>query len=383
MARRVLMSRLVVVAVAVIAWGGLGCGKHINPAWCAEPDHSDPACGEPAPIDAPSPSDCPDDADCTKSCTGPSCPQQVCLPDGGCVDDTAVLFAAPAGTGTTCTRDASCALATAIDEAAPGRQVIVLAAGTYPGGLAITHAVQILGDGATLQAASTGPTITVTSGAAVELDDVAITGSVDDSGVSCLTGSLRMTGVKITQNAVGLTSACDLTVQRSTILGNPGGAMVLSSGSIDIRNNFIVRNGAPTLGKTANVILTSGVTGTFDFNTVAYNDSKQNGNPGIQCDSAQLFAIGNLITDNTHRGQFNVPDQIAGICDFSKSKVAPGLGNNDLHWVNVATDFHLTKDSTAVLDAPASELMCDGLDDFDGTARPVRGCDYGADELSP
>ena len=76
--------------------------------------------------------------------------------------------------------------------------------------------------------------------------------------------------------------------------------------------------------------------------------------------------------------------KVTGTCDFSKSRVAPGAGNNDLHWVNVATDFHLTKDSTVVLDVPASELACDGFDDFDGTARPLGGgCDYGADELTP
>lgn len=372
------MPRLA-LALALVA--ALGCGKHINPAWCAEPGHSDPACGDVS--DAPQ-ATCPSDADCTAACPGDSCPAPNCLPDGACVADAAALFAAPLGKDSRCTRDAPCAIATAIDLAAPGRQLVVLGPGTYAGALAITHAVQILGGGATLQALSTGPAVTVTNGAAVELDDVAITGAVADSGVSCISGALRMSGVKLSQNSIGLTSGCDLTVERSTISGNPGGAMIVTAGPIDVRNNFIVRNGAPMLGKTANVIIAAGVTGSFDFNTVAYNDSKVNGNPGIECDSTQLVAIGNLVTDNTHRGQFNVDPQVTGTCDFSKSRVAPGVGNNDLDWVNVATDFHLTKDSTAVLDAPASELACSGFNDFDGTARPVgSGCDYGADELAP
>jgi len=369
---------------ALVAVAALGCGKHINPAWCAEPGHSDPACGEIG--DAPQGTQgmCPSDADCSNGCAGDACPAPNCLPAGGCVADAAALFASPTGSATRCTRDAPCTLPTAIDAAAPGRQLVVLAPGTYMGALAITHAVQILGGGATLQALATGPAVTVTGGAAVELDDLAIVGAVADSGVSCIAGALRMTSVKLSQNAVGVTSGCDLTIRRSTITGNPGGALVLTAGAIDVRNNFIVRNGAPMLGKTANVIIAAGVTGTFDFNTVAYNDSKPNGNPGIQCDASPLLAIGNLITDNTHRGQFNVDPQVTGTCDFSKSRVAPGAGNNDLHWVNVATDFHLTKDSTVVLDVPASELACDGFDDFDGTARPLGGgCDYGADELTP
>jgi hypothetical protein len=367
---------------ALVALLAVGCGKHLNPAWCAQPGHSDPACPEQAMVDA-GPGMCPDDASCPTACQGANCPDPVCLPSGECVADSTVLFAATDGTGTACSRSAACSLATAIDQATADRKIIALAAGIYRGAVAITHAVQIVGDGATLQAAATGPAVTVTNDISAELDGVAITGAASDSGVSCIAGTLRLHGVTIRDNAaIGITSACDLTLEASTLTHDDGGAMEITSGSIDIRNNFIVQNGAPTLGKTANVILHDGVTGTFDFNTVAYNDSKANGNPGIECDSAQLFAIGNLVTDNTHKGQFNVPTQVAGACDFSRSYVMPGAGANDLHWVNTTTDFHLTKDSTAVIDRP--ELACDGILDFDGQARPLgAGCDYGADEFAP
>ena len=57
--------------------------------------------------------------------------------------------------------------------------------------------------------------------------------------------------------------------------------------------------------------------------------------------------------------------------------------NNDLNWVNVdALDFHLTVQSTLVLDNPV--LSCKGRDDLDGQSRPIgEFCDFGADELKP
>jgi len=76
------------------------------------------------------------------------------------------------------------------------------------------------------------------------------------------------------------------------------------------------------------------------------------------------------------------PPQVSGACDFTKSYTVPG-GNDDVHWVDVATaDFHLTVDSTVALDSAA--ITCDGEVDFDGEPRPQNGrCDFGADERKP
>lgn len=361
------------IALSIVA--GLGCGKHINPQWCAS--HQDPLC---LPADAPRALDAPDGPG--SGCVhGSDCLSQVCLPSGTCADPSAVLYAAPAGAGTTCTQAAKCQLATAIGLASDSRGTIVLDAGTYVGPVVITRAMRIVGAGATLDAGGTGPTVHVTAaGGLVELDGLTITGAATTSGIRCDNGVLAAHQVTITSNGVGVTSSCTLAIDRSRITKNSGGALDLATGSIDLRANFIVNNGSDVLATGGNVIIGGGVTGTFAFNTVAYNDAKQNMFPGVQCDST-IAAVGNLVTDNNQRGTFNVSPQVAGTCDFTKSFTPPGAGGNDLKWVDVAaSDFHLTAASTPVVDV--SGLACTGEVDIDGDARPIgAGCDYGADEL--
>lgn len=358
---------LVVLAAA-------GCGRHINPAWCAQPGHSDPAC----PVDAAS-----DGA--AVSCTSDAgCPGSACLlPEGVCAAPGAMLFASPTGAGSACTTTARCALGTAIEQSTAERNVILMGPATYSGAVAIDHTVRILGNGATLEGPSVGPAVTVTGEVAVVLEGLTITGTSTGSAISCTSGSLTARSLAITGNEQGITSACTLTVTRSVISNNTDGAIAIASGAIAIRNNFIVNNGNPMLARSANVTIAAGVTGAFAFNTVAYNDAKANSTPGVDCAATGLAATGNLITDNTHKGTFGVDPQVTGVCDFGQSYTQPGAGNNDLHWVNVAaSNFHLTVASTAVIDSPG--LACGGLDDFDGDSRPLgAGCDFGADEFRP
>jgi len=350
----------------------VGCGKHINPAWCAE--HSDPACGETS--DAPT-SDAP-----LIACTGDGdCAGTMCLPSGVCATD-ATLYASPGGMGTSCTATAKCSIAGAIDAANAKRSLIMLDPGIYQTAIAINHSVQIIGNGATLDASSSGAGVTVTNDVTVELSDLTITGATGSSGIACISGTLRARGLKIIGNQLGIASACALTLDRSTVSTNVGGALAITAGSIDIRNNFIVHNGNPTLGRSANVTIASGVSGAFAFNTVAYNDAKKNSTPGVDCSSPGPNLDGNLITDNTEKTVFNGAAQVSGTCDFSKSYTAATVVADDIHWVDVSSDFHLTIASTLALDSPT--LVCEGTDDFDGDARPKgEGCDFGADERVP
>ena len=343
----------------------IGCGKQINPAWCAEPGHSDPACADVTDaymLDAHM-----TDADIA-SCSGDACP----------IDPT--LYASPTGGGTTCTSAAKCTLATALDQVGGDRQVIMLDPVVYPGAVAITRSVQIIGNGATLQAAVSGAAVTVISGITAELDDLTITGATD-AGISCISGTLRAHHLKIHDNQIGITSGCALTLDRSVITANRGGALAISAGPIDIRNNFIVGNGDSMLKRSANVTIAAGVTGAFSFNTVAYNDAKKNSTSGVLCSSAALVVNGNLITNNMENDGFG-PPQVSGACDFTKSYTVAG-GNDDVHWVDVSTaDFHLTVNSTVALDSAA--ITCDGEVDIDGDPRPQNGrCDFGADERKP
>jgi hypothetical protein len=355
-------------AVFILA---VGCGRHINPEWCAL--HSDPACdvtdAMDAMIDAP-PADC-------------DCPGTACLPGGGCAEEDTILYTSPTGGGSACTSDARCLLVTAIGLAAPGRDIIVLEPKTYPGGIVINQSMHIIGLGAILEAAVSGPAIAVKKGVTAELDYLSITGSGAGSGIACKDGILVARRVRITGHGQGITSACTLTLEGSVVASNTGGALEITSGAIDIRNNFIVNNGDDKLMRVSNVSIADGVTGTFAFNTVAYNDAKQNTSPGVNCQSAAVTGEGNIVTDNTQRGAFHVNPQVVGTCDFTRSYTEDGAGENDLRWVNVlASDFHLTAESTAVLDTTA--VTCDDTVDIDGETRPEGGrCDFGADELSP
>jgi hypothetical protein len=292
-----------------------------------------------------------------------------------------VLYVSKDGNGTTCASDMRCSLATAIGEALPDRSIISLAPDTYAGMVTIDHAVQIVGRNATLQAAS-GDAVTVTSNVVADLYFVSVTGAVAASGISCTSGAtLRAHGVSITGNQQGITSACTLTLERSTVSSNSDGALAITAGSIDLHDNFIVNNGNDAV-RAASVSIAAGVTGTFDFNTVAYNNAKQNANTGVDC-NAVVTGAGNLITDNMHKGAFDMSRQVSAKCAFTHSYMLPGTGGNDLRWVDVtagASDFHLTAASTAVLD----KFPCSAREDFDGDPRPIgAGCDYGADELKP
>jgi hypothetical protein len=358
----------------------IGCGKHINPAWCEVPGHDDPACDRLVVTDAAL--DGSDAAPAIACTTDDQCASTVCSVAGTCIDPGNLLYASVAGTGNTCTADAPCTLAVAIAGATIGRSIVALAPGTYTDGVTISRPVTLLGRQATLQGPARGDAVTITGSAAVELDFVTITGAARGAGISCVNGSLAAHRITVNGNQQGISSACGLTLDRSVVSRNPGGALEITAGAIDIRNNFLVGNGDSMLSKTANVVIVDGVTGAFAFNTVAYNDSKQNGNPGVSCDSAGVTAAGNLITDNTRKETFNSDPQVTGKCSFAGSYLQPGGGANDQQWVSVdSLDFHLTAASTLAVDLAGAS--CDGNPvDFDGDPRPAgAGCDYGADEL--
>lgn len=313
-----------------------------------------------------------------------TCVSGLCLPDGTCAAAGSVLYAASTATGASCAASDKCSLTAALDMVTATRNVIVLDPGSYPGGLALSHSVQIIGQGATLQAPSAGSVVTVTGNGIVELDYLAITGAAADSGIVCSSGALVAHAVRISANQLGITSGCQLTLDRSMIGNNTGGALAISAGQIAIRNNFIVGNGSDMLKKAANVTIASGVTGAFEFNTVAFNQSKKNGTPGIDCESSMITGPGNLITDNYHNTAAPLlADQVIGSCDFAPSYITAGTGTNDLGWVNPAAgNFHLTAASTPVIDQPG--LSCAGQGDVDGEVRPLgTGCDFGADEFNP
>lgn len=400
-----------------------GCGKQLNPAWCAE-HADDPACRQQlvdaagdgavdAPLGCTGDPDCPAGLVCDtqratpacvmcttdkpQHCTGatPACgadnacvgcvadadctTSATCLPEGACADEASVLYVAPNGTtNLNCTQAERCSLEQALTLALadPTRNIIKLAPGGYAGPFTIATTVRVIGAGATLSRSGGGPTVTVSAGADVELVGVAITSGTP--GISCTGSTLAITQARIYMNpGLGLDSDCALTLTRSRIYGNAGGALRIPGGQIEIRNNVIAGNGGD--GLQVPPILIDGAAGSFTFNTVALNNVKNNTNTGVTC-NAPIDASGNIITANQKQGTFGHV-QAHGTCAFGSSYTEPGQSNNDLVWTETTSDFHLTGASPpAVLNVPG--VTCAGLDDIDGQLRPKgAGCDLGADEL--
>lgn len=358
-----------VVLVAAVA----GCGKRINPAWCEQSGNSDPACDLVADADRAMPQ--------IACVTDEACPDTACLATGVCADPREVLYASPDGTGAACTRAARCGLRAAIAAATPDRRVILLDPGTYTGGLVLDSSVHLVGARARLVPDAAGNAVTITGEAEVELDHVSITGALGGSAIACTGGSLVGRAIRVNHNQHGIASACRLTLERSLLTDNREGALEITAGTIDVRNNVIVFNGHSGFGATGNVTIARDVNGRFAFNTVAYNDARQNGNPGVDCESDAVTTEGNLITDNTRRGMFNSGPQVTGQCSFVGSYTAPGAGNNDVAWVSVGSrDFHLTAGSVLAIDRAGATCGIDS--DLDGELRPSGdACDFGADEL--
>lgn len=404
------------VIVAVLAALAPACGKQLNPAWCADhPD--DPACrevpGDAAPLPDASPTcagsaECPgtlvcdpttpggrcvlctqeDRSNCSGSkpacsedniCVGcavdADCASDACLPEGSCADAADVLYASPAGGGTACTAEAPCTFEDAIMEAVGQRNVIRLASGTY-GPVVIAKPVRVLGTGATISRASAGPAVDVGGGGTVDLVGLQVTGGAPT--VRCQGATLIATRLAVSlSDGYGVESSCTLTLTRSRLSLNTGGALRITGGDIAIRNNVIFRNGSLDLQQQPVDITAS--SGTFHFNTVAFNTVKGNTEPGVTC-NGDVDADGNLITNNDAGGGFNRA-QVRGTCRFESSYVERGSGANTIGWVDITSDFHLTPGSPiSVLNVPG--VTCTGIDDLDGQQRPKgTGCDLGADEL--
>ncbi|MDB4956022.1 MAG: hypothetical protein JWO36_3591 [Myxococcales bacterium] len=408
MGRRALTTGGVTVLALILC---AGCNRHINPEWCAQPGHSDPLCTE---LDGGA-AHCTKDEDCSNGlvcdtaisggacvactdtnvamCSPPiclmdkcaacatnaDCPSEACLPDGACAAEANVLYASPMGSGAACTRAQKCSFAMATGLVTAARKTIMLDAGTYLGAQTLARSAQVVGRGAIVDANGQGAGISVTNDAAVELDFMTIQNATTASGLTCDSGNIVAHAITVTANQFGIIAACTLQLDRSQVTHNANGALEVTAGTINVRNNFFVNNGNINLSNNRNVTIGSAVTGAFVFNTVAYNVSKFPSLPGIACSATTLDAEGNLITDNNRAGNFN-STQVSGSCDFTKSYTQSGM--NDLHWVDVTSDFHLTVLSTPVIDVGLAN--CAGLTDFDGDARPMGGgCDLGADELKP
>lgn len=411
-----------------------GCGKQLNPAYCDE-HPNDPDCRNAGLvlIDAPL-GECTASTQCAgnpaggvcdvlsqtcvqcivgedvSACSGatPQCGEDhachgcvydahcpgsnVCLPSGMCADESTVLYAQPSATGTACTQTEPCTLGNAIAAVSAARHIVkmtVSAGITYsepPLTISTAQPLQILGHSATFTPIGGGDAITVNA-ANVEIVGLTVSGATQGGdGIACTgTTILSLRQMKIADNAgFGVvTAGCTTTIDRTRISRNPLGAMSLSAGKLEIRNNILDHNGSDQLEQ-GNVVIQN-ASGRFVFNTVVENLSKGGGGRigGVNCSPASGLAM--VVARNIVSGN-GAGKPLGGTCTTGTTNFTGKLG--DIKFADVTAYRLSDKTPTTILrDDPESGPDCMAgtiyIDDYEGQTRPVNYCDRGADEYRP
>lgn len=363
----------------------------------------DPRGDAPDGIDAPPPGACVADTDCA----GGICHEL----EGACVPDAEVLFVAPSGTGTTCTRAMPCGtLQVAIDARTQARYTVALAAGTYtssfdtvamPGGvdnLVVSGPTRAWGDavimtsamnrvhaglealfeGLTIRGGGNGGAAGIDSRGATTLSRVHVDLAADD-GVVCAGGSMTILDSQITKSAsTGVyASSGALVIQRTQVVGNGVYGIHVDGSSFTIVNSIIASNGKAFMQTGGARLRTAGGgDAVFRFNTFARNLGITS--PALTCDNA--VGISNVIVGE----QAFITPAITASCsatyslfNVSAGAAPPGTGNitGDPMFVGM-NDFHIQAGSPAI--DKANPTGAEPID-IDGQQR-IAPPDIGADE---
>ncbi len=422
----------------VLAVLASGCMKR-SATYCAKHGADDPdSC---PPIDAPGTSSCKSDTDCASSpstlvcntdtevcvecVTGTAkddacvddepfcgvdntcraceshaeCPSEACLPDGRCGTDANVAYVAQSGMGTTCTYNAPCAKIADALAVAPRRDYIKIS-GTIDETVVISNRNVTLLAAPDAQLVHAGGTLLQVAGTSnVTVFDLQIGAATTVAAIGVdlangLVGTVSLQRVRVvnTSSYAVVANGGTLELERSRIIANPGGGVVVRYTATDfrVRNNFIVFNGrasGPGPSAYGGVLLEKdSATSTFVFNTIAYNQSTgMLSAAGVECLGPLLPAGGNLIYANREGDNLaNLAAQYDGSCDLDNSFVA---ASGDLGFEGPMTsmfDPHLTTASPTTVRDAGGDCGSRVLVDIDGDARPAGGpCDLGADELAP
>jgi hypothetical protein len=327
----------------------------------------------------------------------------VCLADGTCADKNNVLYAAPPppngiGAGDTCSFDVPCTFNTAVSKMDDTRNIVKMTTthGTdyNEPGVAIPHAGTIIGTGAIFTPMGAGPGISMTNLASLEILGITIQSSPAE-GIKCTGTPLQVRRVTINgSKTVGLqTTNCDATVERSKFTRNLGGAMFLSKGTFEVRNNIVAPENGDAGLDTGNLHLDM-AKGRVVFNTVVDNNGKANKPAGINCTGSGMLYVGQNIS--TANGDNRAISNLNGDCphtnNFTDTLAKAAFRNaatNDYHLTidSPTLDPYLRDDPTA--DTPpihACRLPGSGpqgpyIDDYEGYLRPFKQfCDRGAYE---
>lgn len=359
------------------------------------------ACGGAAPV-------CGEDRACRGCQRHAECPSAACLPDGSCAAEADVAYLGEGGGGATCTRSAPCsdlAVALALNKPVLKHSGAIADALLLSGGRRLTWVAE---PGARLTGPTSAALVTVRgAGTSLVMADVSIADASDETAgfgvVAELTAgdvSVELRRVTLRNNRAGAISfsSGSLSVQASTLIGNPGGGLAIAGNGtrFSVRDSVIVYNGsangaasglAPsTVG---GVAITANSAGSdLTHNTIAYNQSDgATFRGGVSCNAPKVTAEGNLIF---HNGEPDLAGEVrydaatqrntTSACAFGDS-LALANDAQSLGFVSPLRpplDFHLTAATpTIVRDAGGA---CSGRD-LDGDVRPLGGaCDLGADE---
>ncbi len=381
------------------------------------------------------------------------CDSGVCeIESGQCVVSANIIYADSVnGTNSLACGDApgaeACRTLTGALSRVPfvGRDIILMAPGFYTENVNISVVdILIIGYGAHLRrpAGLLGSSLSVSGTAELSIQGLSVEGGQGGNGghgIACLTATLNLVDVTLTQNQdVGLygdlcavdmvrtkvhTNAqqgvwlqnisklamresvirdngfhglsahnSEIKIYRSRIMENETGGVFLQGGSFELENNFIVRNGnlLQSPGEvTGGIVVQPGLGVSAGPHTLLHNTIADNLAPmaaasaGVVCGLAPgvMRSDSNIVVGNERNG---TDPQSVGVCGFRFSNVTGIGGSNDNislapTFVNAGMgDYHLASGSAGLNVADPNSPTDE---DIDGDARPNGGgFDMGADE---
>lgn len=337
-----------------------------------------------------------------RSCRGciahDECASNACLPDGSCADDASIAYVDPTGTdNASCTRSTRC---TKITKAlATNRPFVKLTGATDEGGTVTIDSrnVTLLADpGAKLVRTANGIVLEVRGTSQVAIYDLEISGGSGPQGIGISmpagnTAMLGLTRMKVIGNAGGGISASggSLTISQSTISGNAGGGISVTGAgtTFNITNNFIYRNGNNSSAEAGgvNIGLSSPGASRLEFNTIV--DNQATSGPlnagGVRCSATSFAAPNNIIARNLiGASTTDVNAQTLGACTYPTSKVQNSITGLAFVSADAAPYNYKLGATSSAIDFATTTSPIDV--DHEGDDRPWGAAkDSGADEYVP
>ena len=294
-------------------------------------------CGVDAPV-------CDGDQHVCRACeAGGECDSGVCdLGGGACVAAGDILHVAPGGADSgDCGASPCQTIGYAVGQVAGARMWIQIAPGDYqenPGLVVDGKTVRLVGPGATMASlkptAIDTPALQVLHQSDVEVDGLTLHQASGASGYglgcSLVSGPTRPTvvlrQVTLEDNQEGaFAQACNLDIERSTLVHNTGGGLEVTSGIITVLNSFITVNGS-SISRLGGIRAVLDDGSRIEHVTLTGNTAQDGLAFGLICDGGVALR-NNIIYGNGG----DAVAQVSGNCSHTYSVIGPravaGKGN--------------------------------------------------------